>query len=59
MERYDFEVKRGETFSKLLTVKRGEETADLTGYTARSEVRENPDGGKLLCEITAAVSGPA
>ena len=29
---------------------------DLTGYEARSQVRENPDGGKLLCEVEILIA---
>ena len=55
MERYDFSVSRGGTFTKVLRIKEDGAVKDLTGYTAKSQVRENPDGGMLICEMTTAI----
>lgn len=56
MERHDFELHRGATFHKVLRFKRNGEYVNLTGYTAKCQVRDYPDGGELLTEMTAAVS---
>ena len=56
MEIYDFSMHRCATFHKVLRFKKNGEPVDLTGYTAKCQVRECPDGGKLLTEMTAVVS---
>lgn len=58
MERYDFVVHRGETFRRVLRFKRSGEVVNLTGYEGKCQVRECPDGGQLLCEISVSVNGP-
>ncbi len=57
MERYDFMLSRGGTFGVPLRFKENGVPIDLTGYSARSQVRENPDGGKLICEMETSITG--
>ena len=59
MEIYDFSMHRGATFHKTLLFKRDGEALDLTGYEAKCQVRECPDGGALLCEMECVVSPSA
>lgn len=56
MEKFDFSMHRCETFHKALKLKKNGEPVDLTGYTAKCQVRENPDGGKLLCEVETIIT---
>lgn len=55
MERYDFELHRGATFHKIMRIKRNGEPLDLTGYEAKCQVREHPDGGELLAEVSTEI----
>lgn len=55
MEVYDFTVSRGGTFRAMLRFKQDGEPMDLTGYTAKSQVRVCPDGGELVAEMSAIV----
>lgn len=59
MEIYDIKLKRGATFHRTLLFKRDGEAVDLTGYEAKCQVREAPDGGKLLAEVECIVSPSA
>ena len=51
MERYDFYVHQGETFRKVLRLRQAGIPLNLTGCIARSQVRTEPNGGRLLCEM--------
>lgn len=55
MQKYDFICQKGETFRKALRLKKNGTPIDLTGWTARSQVREYPDNGPLLCEIDVTI----
>ena len=55
MERHDLSVSRGGTFHRTLRLKKNGEPVDLTGYTAKSQVRVCPDGGDLIAEIDTVV----
>lgn len=58
MDRWDLYLSRGATLSQEMMFKENGAVIDLTGYTARSQVREEPDGGALICEMMTAVYGP-
>jgi|SRR5687768_11479482 hypothetical protein len=47
---YDLVIDQGSTFRRILTWKRDDELVDLTGFTARMEVR-NKVGGTLLYRL--------
>jgi len=56
MERHDLSMHRCASFHRILKFKKKGVPVDLTGYTAKCQVRECPDGGKLLTEMTAVIS---
>ena len=60
MERYDLKVFQGETFRQELLFRDSEgETRDLTGYTAYSQVRPDPESDVLICSMECTVDGQA
>lgn len=56
MERIDLQVKRGETFLQAIRFRENGDPVDLSGYRGACQVREAPDGGKLLCTMEVTVS---
>jgi len=57
---YDFTLEQGATFSKVLTWK--DENGDpinLTGYTARMQLRRYPGDSELVAELTTENGGIA
>ena len=56
MQKYDLVCQKGATFRKVLRLKQGGVPIDLTGWSARSQVREEPDGGTLVCEMTVTIT---
>ena len=56
MEIYELSMHRGATFHKVLKFKKNGEPVDLTGYTAKSQIRVCPDGGELIAEMQTAIS---
>ena len=56
MERHDLTMSRGATFHRVLRFKQNGEPVDLSGYTAKSQVRVCPDGGELIAEMEATVT---
>ena len=59
MEIYDFSMHRGATFHRALLFRKGGEVLYLTGYEAKCQVRECPDGGALLCEMECTITPAA
>ena len=55
MEVYDFYCQKGGTFRRKLRLKKDGVPVDLTGWTGKSQVRTEPDGGELLCEIGVTI----
>ena len=55
MELYDLCVHRGETLKRVLRFTKNKEVMDLTDWTAKSQVRTEPDGGDLICEIGVTI----
>lgn len=56
MERYDLICPKGADFRKRLRLKQNGVYLDLTGWSAKSQVRVEPDGGELICIIDTEVS---
>ena len=54
---YDIEIEQGATFAREFTYTQGDGVTpmNLTGWTARSQIRKHP-GGPLVAEFTAAVT---
>lgn len=55
MERYDLVVRRGETFRRVLRLKKGGEAMDLTGWTGKAQIRPEPDSAELVCEMELTI----
>ena len=55
MQFYDIAIGRGETLRRIVKLKKNGQYIDLTGYQAKSQVRETPDGGTLICEISTTI----
>ena len=55
MERYDLVVRRGETFRRVLRLKKGGEAIDLTGWTGKAQIRPEPDSAELVCEMELTI----
>jgi hypothetical protein len=56
MYKQDFKIKRGETFIKDIIFKVKDELVDLTGYTAKSEIRPSLESNELIAEITCEIT---
>lgn len=56
MYKQDFKIKRGETFIKDINFKVKDEPFDLTGYTAKSEIRPSLESNELIAEITCDIN---
>ena len=57
MERYDMNVKRGETFSQVLLFKDAEGDAmDLSGCQGFCQVRPEPGSPELICSMEVSVT---
>ena len=52
---YDLSVHKGADLRRSVRLKQGGVYVDLTGWTAKSQVRVNPDGGELVCEIGTSI----
>ena len=55
MYKQDFTVKRGETFRKDIYFKNNNEPFDLTGYTAKSQIRPSVESNQLIAEINCTI----
>ncbi len=57
---YKLEIEQGETFTRLLTYEDSEEALiNLTGYTARMQIRKTADSTDYLLSLTTENSGIA
>jgi hypothetical protein len=58
--RYDFACEQGATFSRVVTYQGSDGVAvNLTGYTARMQVRETAESGTILLDLTTENGGIA
>lgn len=57
--RKDWEIVRGDSFARTLTLKSDGSLIDLTGYTAKSEVRVRAGDPNLLVAFSASVLAPS
>ena len=51
---YDILIEQGATFSQVITYKESGGAVDLTGYTARMQVRSTLESAEALIELTTA-----
>lgn len=57
---YDFTIYQGATFSRILTWKDGnEDPVDITGFTARMQIRESVDAADPFLSLTTENGGIA
>lgn len=57
--KYRFETRQGSTFRRVFTWEVDEEPVDLTGWTARMEVRAKAESPSVVLEVTPYVNpGP-
>lgn len=55
---YDFIIEQGSTFTRTITyTDSAGEAIDLTGYTARMQIRETKESNSVLAELTTENSG--
>ena len=53
---YNFTLEQGTTFSKVITVKQDGSALNLSGYSARSQLRATHDASTIALTLTATVS---
>jgi hypothetical protein len=51
---YDLTIEQGATFSLVITYKDNDTPIDLSGYTARMQVRATAESATVLIELTTA-----
>ena len=55
MDKYDLICQKGADFRRVMRLKKNGEYLDLTGWSGKSQVRVEPDGGEMVCEIAVTV----
>jgi len=53
---YNFILEQGATFNRQLTVQENNSALDLTGYTARAQMRSTHDSDSIALSFTVTVS---
>jgi hypothetical protein len=53
----DLTVEQGATFTRTISVVDGSDTRDLSGYSARAQIRENFDSTTTIISSTSAADG--
>ena len=56
---YNFTLEQGSTFSRQITVQENGTALNLTGYTARMQMRSTHDSSSIALTFTAAIASPA
>ena len=56
---YNFTLEQGSTFSRQITVQENSSALNLTGYTARMQMRSTHDSSSIALTFTAAIANPA
>lgn len=56
MEMHDLKIHRCETFQRTIRLKKNDQPLDLTGYTAKCQVRDCPDGTELICDMEVSIA---
>jgi hypothetical protein len=54
---YDITIEQGATFSLVITYKDNDTPVNLTGYTARMQVRSTMESATVLIELTTGADG--
>jgi len=53
---YNFTLEQGSTFSRVITVQQNNAAMDLSGYSARSQMRSTHDSGTIALSFTASIT---
>jgi len=57
--KHNFTLEQGATFDRQITVQENNQALNLTGYTARMQMRSTHDSSTIALTFTAAVASPA
>tara|TARA_R100001015_G_C4532075_1_gene98220 strand:+ start:108 stop:446 length:339 start_codon:yes stop_codon:yes gene_type:complete len=56
---YNFTLEQGSTFSRQITVQENSSALNLTGYTARMQMRSTHDSSSIALTFTTTIASPA
>jgi|TARA_R100000030_G_C3209978_1_gene113092 hypothetical protein len=56
---YNFTLEQGSTFSRQITVQENSTALNLTGYTARMQMRSTHDSSTIALTYTSTIASPA
>ena len=56
---YNFTLEQGSTFSRQITVQENSSALNLTGYTARMQMRSTHDSSSIALTFTTTIANPA
>ena len=57
--KHNFTIEQGSTFNREITVQENSQALNLTGYSARMQMRSTHDSSTIALTITASVANPA
>tara|TARA_B100000963_G_scaffold272573_1_gene240781 strand:+ start:239 stop:577 length:339 start_codon:yes stop_codon:yes gene_type:complete len=57
--KHNFTIEQGSTFNREITVQENSQALNLTGYSARMQMRSTHDSSTIALTFTAAVANPA
>ena len=56
---HNFTLEQGSTFDREITVQENSQALNLTGYSARMQMRSTHDSSSIALTFTAAIANPA
>ena len=57
--KHNFTLEQGSTFDREITVQENSQALNLTGYSARMQMRSTHDSSSIALTFTAAIANPA
>ncbi len=57
--KHNFTLEQGSTFNREITVQENSQALNLTGYSARMQMRSTHDSSSIALTFTAAIANPA
>ena len=57
--KHNFTLEQGSTFDREITVQENSQALNLTGYSARMQMRSTHDSSSIALTFTAAIASPA
>ncbi len=57
--KHNFTLEQGSTFDREITVQENSQALNLTGYSARMQMRSTHDSSTIALTFTAAIANPA